>query len=93
MATMNRQTPCMGSWLVATAALLCTPAIQATTIESFSPQGEIASVRQIALRFSEPVVPLGEPRLPDPVSVRCTGDAPIGKGRWTDDRNLGPRLS
>ncbi|MEO8281580.1 MAG: MG2 domain-containing protein, partial [Ideonella sp.] len=85
---MRRLTFRFGAKLAAVGLALGTAASFATTIESFSPQGEVAQVRQIALRFSEPVVPLGEPRLPDPVTVACTGDTPKGgKGRWLDDRS------
>ncbi len=74
-------------WTVALSLLAAPLASHATSIEFFSPQGEVAQVRQISLRFSEPVVAFGEPRLPDPVSVRCTGYAPTGKGRWLDQRS------
>ena len=84
---MRRLTFRLRAWLAALGIAACTTAALATTIESFSPQGEIAQVRQIALRFSEAVVPLGEARLPDPVAVRCTGDTPTGKGRWLDARS------
>ena len=60
--------------------------VGATTIASFSPQGEVAQVRQLALRFSQAVVAFGEPRLPDPVTVQCSGPVPDGKGRWVDDQ-------
>jgi len=41
-------------------------------------------VRQATARFSAPMVPFGEPRLPDPFDVKC---AATGTGRWIDDRN------
>ena len=55
-------------------------------VAEFAPGATVAQVRQVTVRFSEPVVPLGDLRLPDPVSVQCTGPAPAGTGRWIDDR-------
>ena len=69
-----------------TVALLTGSVAGAVAVESVSPRGEVAQVRQVTVRFSEPVVPLGDLRLPDPVSVQCTGPAPAGTGRWIDDR-------
>jgi uncharacterized protein YfaS (alpha-2-macroglobulin family) len=59
---------------------------QAATVTGMSPQGEVAQVRQIAVKFSEGVVAFGDPRLPDPFSVSCQGAAPAGEGRWADER-------
>ena len=53
-------------------------------VEMFSPQGTVKKVRQVAARFSVPMVAFGDPRLSDPFEVSC----PVkGKGRWADDRN------
>lgn len=59
---------------------------QAASIVGVTPQGEVAQVRQISVKFSEPVVPLGDPRLPDPMSLSCQGAVPPGSGRWANDR-------
>jgi hypothetical protein len=56
------------------------------SVGSVSPQGEVAQVRQVTVKFSEAVVPFGDLRLPDPVSLQCVGPAPAGAGRWIDDR-------
>lgn len=53
-------------------------------VEVFSPQGAVKGVRQASVRFSEPMVPFGDPRLPDPFDVDCPAR---GKGRWADSRN------
>lgn len=58
----------------------------AATITSVTPQGEVAQVRQVVVKFSEAVVPFGDLRRPDPVSVSCQGGAPAGTGRWSTDR-------
>ena len=69
-------------------ALLAASAIPATaaTITSVSPQGEVAQVRQLTVKFSEAVVPFGDLRLPDPLVVACEGPARAGSGRWANDR-------
>ena len=62
---------------------------QEARVDEFSPQGEARAVRQVAVRFSAPMVALGDPRLPDPLSVRCDGDLERtrGRGRWADPKN------
>ena len=64
--------------------LASTAAAHAASVEVFSPQGTVKDVRQVAVRFSEPMVAFGDPRLPDPFEIAC--DAP-GRGRWADTRN------
>ncbi len=42
-------------------------------------------VRSFRMRFSAPMVPLGDPRAPAPVDVAC----PVsGTGRWIDGQNF-----
>ena len=72
---------------VAAASLAFTAGgVHAATIASVSPQGEIAQVRQITVRFSEAVVAFGDLRLPDPLTLSCEGAVPAGAGRWASDR-------
>ena len=53
-------------------------------VELFSPQGFNKDVRQVAVRFSEAMVALGDPDLAEPFVVDC----PVpGTGRWLDHRN------
>ncbi len=51
----------------------------------FAPQGKAKVVRQVRASFSEPMVPLGDPRLSmEPFDVDC----PVkGQARWADPRN------
>ncbi len=62
-------------------------AVHAATVERFSPQGEIRSVRQVAVRFSEEMVKFGDPGLknsaPVPFAIECSE---TGQGRWLDGR-------
>jgi len=60
-------------------------AIAGPEVESFSPQGTVKGVRQVAARFSEPMVPFGDPRLGEPFAIDCPE---AGKGRWADARNF-----
>ena len=53
-------------------------------IESFSPGGYTKDASQVAVRFSKPMVALGDPDTSDPFAVVC--DVP-GNGRWIDERN------
>ena len=71
-------------------AVLATGAAWAAPqVEVFTPQGQAKGVRQVAVRFTEPMVAFGDPRLPDPFTVRCEGDPERlkGRGRWADQRN------
>jgi len=75
--------------LAAAALVLCAaaaPLARAATVAAVSPQGEVAQVRQVTVKFSEAVVPFGDLRLPDPFSVACEGPARAGSGRWANDR-------
>jgi hypothetical protein len=54
-------------------------------IEMFSPQGTIKNVRQVAVRFSEQMVPFGDPRsIVEPFDIDCSEK---GTGRWADGKN------
>ncbi len=64
---------------------LAFPAI-AARVAAVSPQGEVAVVRQVVVRFDAPVVPAGDPRAKAPFDLACNGTAPRGSARWLDDR-------
>jgi alpha-2-macroglobulin len=52
---------------------------------SFSPQGTVKQVRQVRVRFSEPMVPFGDLRdVAGPFEVNCPEK---GTPRWIDERN------
>ena len=54
-------------------------------VEMFSPQGTVKGVRQVSVRFSEQMVPFGDPRgLMEPFDMVC----PVkGTSRWADGKN------
>ena len=81
------KTPARPARIVALLLSAAAAMAQAASIASFSPQGEVAQVRQVAVAFSEAVVAFGEPRLPDPMAVVCEGVTPAGSGRWMDERH------
>ena len=55
--------------------LLLVPVVHAQNepqVEMFSPQGTVKGVRQVAARFSEQMVPFGDPRgLIEPFDIDC----------------------
>lgn len=61
----------------------------APQVDAFTPQGHAKDVRQVAVRFTEPMVAFGDLRLADPFTVRCEGDPERlkGRGRWADQKN------
>lgn len=61
-----------------------TCADESATIELFSPQNTVKNVRQVTARFSEQMVPFGDPRLTEPFAITCPAK---GSGRWADARN------
>jgi hypothetical protein len=78
-------------WLVAAAAVIvfagprCHGDEPAAKVEQFSPRGMVKQVRQVTARFSEPMVPVGDPRTErSPFDVIC---AEKGRARWIDSRN------
>jgi alpha-2-macroglobulin len=58
------------------------PAAWAAKVSAVSPSGVAPEVRQISVRFSEAVVPLGDPRLPAPFTLSCGASTPAGDARW-----------
>ena len=47
-------------------------------VEFFSPQGEVKGVRQVTVRFSEQIVPFGDPRLVEPFDITARKKAASG---------------
>ena len=73
--------------LCAASLLLATTTAQALQITSFSPQGEVAQVRQLVVKFDADATRLGDARAPAPVALRCSdADATRGSGRWNGPR-------
>jgi alpha-2-macroglobulin len=70
------------------AALLGVPAAvggESPSVVRFSPKGTVKQVRQVSARFSESMVPLGDPRdTSAPFEIDCPEH---GAGRWIDSRN------
>ena len=57
---------------------------QAANVNSFSPQGDVAQVRQARAAFSEAMVNFGDPKAATPFDVNC----PVaGSPRWADAKN------
>jgi hypothetical protein len=48
-------------------------------VEFFSPRGAVKDIRQVSVRFSEPMAPFGDPRIVEPFDVSCPQK---GTGRW-----------
>lgn len=53
-------------------------------VEFFSPQGAVKGVRQVSVRFSQQMIPFGDPRSPAPFDIDCQDP---GAGRWADGNN------
>lgn len=60
------------------------PAAAATRVLQVSPQGEVATVRQVLVRFDVAAVPAGDPQAAPPAQLRCNGQPVAGRGRWLD---------
>jgi uncharacterized protein YfaS (alpha-2-macroglobulin family) len=65
--------------------ITCLYAEEGPQVEFFSPQGTVKGVRQVAARFSEQMVPFGDPRgLVEPFEIDCPEK---GTSRWADGKN------
>ena len=66
---------------------LAVPAGAALQVASVSPQGEVAQVRQVVVRFQGAATALGDARAPAPLSLSCSDPAASqGTGRWLNER-------
>jgi alpha-2-macroglobulin len=71
--------------LIAVAAL--THNAWALQITSLSPQGEVAQVRQVVVKFDQGAVSFGDPKAPAPITMSCSdAQASQGSGRWISER-------
>lgn len=56
-------------------------------VVSLSPQGEVARINQVVVKFDAAVVNFGDPKASAPLDVRCSdAKASQGTGRWLSDR-------
>ncbi len=60
---------------------------RASRVQSISPQGDVAEVRQVLVRFDSAVVAAGDLRAAPPYELACDGVAPAGSARWLNDRS------
>jgi alpha-2-macroglobulin len=59
----------------------------ALQITSLSPQGEVAQVRQVVVKFDQGAVSFGDPKAASPVNISCSdAQASKGSGRWISER-------
>lgn len=80
MARSHSLLACVSLLVVTSIAGAETPAAR---VESFSPTGSVKAPRQVAVRFSEPIVAFGDPRPAAPFTIACSEK---GVGRWLDTR-------
>ncbi|BDC38495.1 alpha-2-macroglobulin family protein [Paraburkholderia terrae] len=79
-------------WAAAAAAMLglligVTWRADAARITQVTPQGKVAQVRQVVVKFDESMVAFGAPDLPAPARIKCNdASASAGQPRWIDDR-------
>ncbi|WP_414694440.1 alpha-2-macroglobulin family protein [Paraburkholderia sp.] len=80
------------SWAAATVAMALAIAGSALRADaartvSVSPQGTVAQVRQVVVKFDEAMVPFGSPGAAAPGRVQCSeASAGVGQGRWIDEK-------
>lgn len=68
-------------------ALLISPSLFAARLQTLSPQGEVAEIRQVVARFDEAMVAFGDPQAPAPFDIECSDPkANKGSARWQDDK-------
>ncbi len=72
---------CLGIFL---SFLLIVSTSQAASVSQFSPQGEVAQIRQVRATFSESAIAFGNAKAPAPFEINCNE---AGTARWADDKN------
>ncbi len=74
--------------IIGTAALVLGAAIvtgaPTPQVDRFSPSGSVQAPEQISVHFTTPMVALGDPRLPAPVTGNCSSGV---IGRWADPQS------
>ncbi len=86
----GRQSKWMQASRIATAGVLAwlsVSAALAAQVTRFSPEGTVPQVRQVAIRFDEAMVPMGDVQAAAPAAISCTGAATAGQARWVDASN------
>ncbi|WP_423195333.1 Alpha-2-macroglobulin [Cupriavidus sp. H19C3] len=73
--------------LAALATICAAGQAWAAQITRFSPEGVVPRVRQVAIRFDEPMVPMGDLKATAPAALSCQGGNTSGQGRWVDGSN------
>lgn len=66
--------------------VFATSPAHAARVTSVSPQGEVASVDQVVVKFDEAIVPAGDPRAQAPATVRCSDAKLTGDGHWLEPK-------
>ena len=79
------------NWMFAAGLSLATLGAMGTAhalqITSLSPQGEVARVRQVVVKFDAAAVNFGDPKAPAPLTLSCSDAAATkGNGRWTGEK-------
>ncbi|MDO8770584.1 MAG: MG2 domain-containing protein [Burkholderiaceae bacterium] len=60
---------------------------QAFQVTRLSPQGEVARIRQLVVKFDEAAANFGDPKAPAPLAISCSDpDGTKGTGRWVNER-------
>jgi len=86
--TIKRQCKWVAAAVAALGVLSATTwQAEAARITRVSPQGTVAKVRQVLVKFDESMVAFGAADLPAPASIKCN-DAKVsaGQSRWIDDK-------
>ncbi len=83
-------------WILAATTLLATLAAsvamrgaETVRVTTVSPQGKVAQVRQVIVKFDEAMTPFGSPSAASPGGVTCSGApaaATRGNARWIDQK-------
>ena len=70
---------------ISLAGIAC--AASAFQITRLTPQGEVARVNQVVVKFDEAAINFGDPKAPAPVTLSCSdAQASQGNGRWVNER-------
>lgn len=66
--------------------MLAANPVWAARVQTLSPQGEVARVRQVAITFDSAMLKFGDAHATAPASVACRGANVEAQGRWINDK-------
>jgi uncharacterized protein YfaS (alpha-2-macroglobulin family) len=89
MNRVAKKQKCLLATMVAVSSLMfgfTSHPADAARVVNVSPQGKVTEVRQVVVKFDEPMIAFGTPDARAPAQIHCSGGSGTGSARWVDDK-------